>query len=320
MKAVVFDGRLRVDERRKPPFTGGESLIQLLKAGVCNTDIEITRGYFEFQGVLGHEFVGFVKASRNPALVGKRVVGEINAACGQCPYCQKGWRRHCPDRTVLGILGRDGSFQEFFLLPEENLHVVPPSISDEAAVFIEPLAAACEILDQVRIRPEDSVAVLGDGKLGLLVSMVLSQTRCSLVLMGRHPAKMKLLKTFNVETLLEDSSEKRTRSFDFVVEASGSPQGWEQALRLVRPRGTIILKSTFHGKIPFNPAPLVVDEITVVGSRCGRFEVALELLSEKRVDPTPLLQYRFPLEDAVEAFETAQKPGVLKVILSNTNE
>ena len=320
MKAVVFDGRLRVQERPEPPFTGGETLIRLLKAGICNTDLEITRGYFRFQGVLGHEFVGLVKASRNPALVGKRVVGEINAACGQCSYCRKGLGRHCPSRTVLGILGRDGSFQESFFVPEESLHVVPQSISDDAAVFVEPLAAACEILDQVRIRPEDSVAVLGDGKLGLLVSMVLSQTGCSLALIGRHPAKMKLVEALNAGVLLEDAIEKRTRSFDFVVEASGSPQGWEQALRLIRPRGTIILKSTFHGEIPFNPAPLVVDEITVVGSRCGRFEAALGLLHEKRVDPTPLLQYRFPLESAVEAFETAQKPGVLKVILVNSDD
>ena len=320
MKAVVFDGSLRVQERPEPLYTGRETLIQLLKAGICNTDIEITRGYFGFQGALGHEFVGVVKASRNPALVGKRVVGEINAACGQCLYCHKGLGRHCPHRTVLGILGRDGAFQEFFLLPEENLHVLPQSISDNAAVSVEPLAAACEILDQVRIRPEDSVAVLGDGKLGLLVSMVLSQMGCSVVLIGRHPAKMNLVKTSNVETRLEDAVEKRTRSFDFVVEASGSPQGWEQALRLVKPRGTIVMKSTFHGKAVFNPASLVVDEITVVGSRCGRFEVALELLSEKRVDPTPLAQYRFPLKDAVEAFETAQKPGVLKVILSNADD
>ena len=242
MKAVIFDGHLRVEERPEPLFTGGESLVRLLKAGVCNTDIEITRGYFGFQGVLGHEFVGVVKASRNPDLVGKRVVGEINAACGQCNYCRKGLGRHCPQRTVLGILGRDGSFQESFLIPEENLHVVPQSISDEAAVFVEPLAAACEILDQVRICAEDRVAVLGDGKLGLLVSMVLAQTGCSLVLVGRHPAKMRLVKDLNVETLLEDELEKRTRSFDFVVEASGSPCGWEQAVHLIKPRGTIVLK------------------------------------------------------------------------------
>ena len=318
MKAVIFDGHLRVEERPEPLFTGGESLVRLLKAGVCNTDIEITRGYFGFQGVLGHEFVGVVKASRNPDLVGKRVVGEINAACGQCNYCRKGLGRHCPQRTVLGILGRDGSFQESFLIPEENLHVVPQSISDEAAVFVEPLAAACEILDQVRICAEDRVAVLGDGKLGLLVSMVLAQTGCSLVLVGRHPAKMRLVKDLNVETLLEDELEKQTRSFDFVVEASGSPCGWEQAVHLIKPRGTIVLKSTFHGEVAFSPAPLVVNEITVVGSRCGRFESALRLLRENQVDPTPLVRFQFPLEAAREAVETAQRPGVLKVILSNT--
>jgi threonine dehydrogenase-like Zn-dependent dehydrogenase len=212
-------------------------------------------------------------------------------------------------------LGRDGAFQEFFLLPEENLHLVPDSVPDEAAVFAEPLAAACEILDQIRIQTNERVAVLGDGKLGLLIAMVLSQTGCSLVLVGRHLAKMRLLGDYNVELWLEDYGEKRNRSFDHVVEATGSPSGWEQALRLVKPRGTIILKSTFHGQIAFNPAPLVVDEVTVVGSRCGRLEEAMKLLKEKRVHPVRLLQCQFPLEKGLEAFETAQQPGVLKVLL-----
>jgi threonine dehydrogenase-like Zn-dependent dehydrogenase len=315
MKALVSDGQLQLQDRPKPEFTGQETLIRLIKAGICNTDLEITRGYFGFQGVLGHEFVGVVEASRTSSLVGRRVVGEINAACGECEYCQKGLGRHCPQRTVLGIVGRDGAFQEYFLLPEENLHLVPESVPDEAAVFVEPLAAACEILDQVSIQPHEKVAVLGDGKLGLLIAMVLSQTGCSLVLVGRHLAKMKLVDDYGVELRLEDCNEKRTRSFDYVVEATGSPSGWEQALRLVKPRGTIILKSTFHGQIAVNPALIVVDEITMVGSRCGRLEVAMELLKEKRVHPTRLLQFQFPLEKGLEAFEMAQQPGVLKVIL-----
>src|SRR5262245_3081096 len=315
MKALVFDSQLRIEDRPMPVAGGRECLIRLLKAGICNTDLEITKGYFGFTGWPGHEFVGRVESAPTGSLVGQRVVGEINAACQACEYCQKGLQRHCPERTVLGILRRDGAFREFLTLPEENLHVIPETISDEEAVFTEPIAAACEILDQVLICPEHRVAVLGDGKLGLLIAMVLSQTSCELTLVGRHAAKMGVVKDYPLRRLASDVPTKLNRSFDVVVEATGSPQGWELALRLVKPRGTLVLKSTFQGKIDFNPAPIVVDEITVVGSRCGRFEAALSLLLKGNIHPTRLVQHIFPLHEGVRALELAQQPGVLKVLL-----
>ena len=315
MKAVVFDNTLRIEDQPKPLAGGRECLIRLLKAGICNTDLEITKGYFGFTGVLGHEFVGVVESAPTASLVGQRVVGEINAACQACEYCQKGLQRHCPERTVLGILRRDGAFREFLTLPEENLHVVPESISDEDAVFTEPIAAACEILDQVPIGSDDHVAVLGDGKLGLLISMVLSRTGCQLTLVGKHAAKMDLVKDYPLQRMTIDVVAGLIRSFDVLVEATGSPQGWELALRLVKPRGTVVLKSTFHGQIAFNPAPIVVDEITVVGSRCGRFEAALALLKSGTIHPARLLQHRLLLQQGLKAFELARQPGVLKVVL-----
>jgi threonine dehydrogenase-like Zn-dependent dehydrogenase len=316
MKAMVFDKALRIEDRPKPLASGRECLIRLLKAGICNTDIEITKGYFGFTGVLGHEFVGIVESAPTASMVGQRVVGEINIACQTCVYCQKGLQRHCPHRSVLGILKRDGAFREFLTLPEENLHVVPSSISNDDAVFTEPLAAACEILDQVPIGPEHRVAVLGDGKLGLLVAMVLSTTGCHLTLVGKHMTKMDLVKDYPLQRVDAELVDHLSGSFEVVVEATGSPQGWESALRLVRPRGTVVLKSTYHGQIAFNPAPIVVNEITVVGSRCGRFEAALALLTDKKVSPTVLLQQTLPLREAIRAFELAQQPGVLKVALT----
>jgi threonine dehydrogenase-like Zn-dependent dehydrogenase len=314
MRAVHFDQELRCIDIAAPSFTGDETLIRLLKAGICNTDLEITRGYFGFRGVLGHEFVGVVEASKNSSLVGKRVVGEINAACGRCAYCRKQLQRHCPNRTVLGILNRDGAFREFLTLPEENLHRVPDSISDDEAVFTEPLAAACEILDQIQITPSDRVAILGDGKLGLLIAMVLGHSGCDLNLVGRHHAKLKLAESYGVKCVGPEVTPK-PRNFDIVIEATGSPSGWEQALQLIKPRGRLVLKSTFHEQVAFNPAPLVVDEITVIGSRCGRFEPALNLLQANKVQPTRLIQHALPLARALQAFDLARKPGVLKVLL-----
>lgn len=315
MKALVFDNELRIEDRPKPVAAGRECLIRLLKAGICNTDLEITRGYFGFTGVLGHEFVGIVESAPNSSLVGQRVVGEINAACQACEYCRKGLQRHCPARTVLGILRRDGAFREFLTLPEENLHVVPEGIGNEEAVFTEPIAAACEILDQVSIGPKQQVAVLGDGKLGLLIAMVLSSAGCELTLVGKHTAKMDVVKDYPLRTVALEVALDLARSFDVVVEATGSPLGWEFALRLVKPRGTVVLKSTFHGQIAFNSALIVVDEITVVGSRCGRFEVALSLLGNRSVHPVRLVQHTLPLQQGLKAFELAKQPGVLKVVL-----
>jgi threonine dehydrogenase-like Zn-dependent dehydrogenase len=315
MKAVVFDEVLKVEERIVPAFEGAECVVRLLKAGICNTDLEITRGYFGFRGVLGHEFIGVVEFCQDPSWLGKRVVGEINAACGRCDFCLQQMQRHCPYRTVLGILNRDGAFQEYFTLPLQNLHRVPDSVSDDDAVFVEPIAAACQVLDQVSILPSMRVAVLGDGKLGLLVAMVLSRTGCRLSLIGKHEDKMAAVKDYGLALVTLDSITALRREFDVVVEATGSPTGWDLALKLLRPRGTLVLKSTFHGQMAFNPAALVIDEITVVGSRCGRFEPALKMLKSGEIHPTRLLQHSFPLGRAVEAFELAQRPGVLKVFL-----
>jgi threonine dehydrogenase-like Zn-dependent dehydrogenase len=315
MKSVFFDGQLRVLETSKPAATGNECLIRLLKAGICNTDIEITRGYMGFRGVLGHEFVGIVEESVNPIWIGKRVVGEINAGCGQCDYCRNKMRRHCPNRSVLGILNRDGVFREYFTLPEENLHLVIDSISNDDAIFVEPVAAACEILDQIKLPPTHRVAVIGDGKLGLLIAMVLALQPIHLTLIGKHPEKMELVKGPTIKIAELAGVEKTSKEFEVVIDATGSPQGWELAHKLVKPRGTIVLKSTFREKISFNPAPLVVDEITLMGSRCGRFESALQLLREKKIKPSRLLHQTLPLESAIESFELAQKPGILKVAL-----
>jgi threonine dehydrogenase-like Zn-dependent dehydrogenase len=315
MRALVFDGQLKLEDKPKPQFTGEECLVRVLRAGICNTDLEITRGYFGFNGVLGHEFVGVVEASLEATLIGKRVVGEINAACQHCEYCAQNLQRHCPNRTVLGILKRDGAFREYLTLPQQNLHLVPDTVSDEEAVFTEPIAAACEVVDQVEVGPSSSVIILGDGKLGLLIGMVLSQTGCSLTLVGKHANKMNLLSDYPIRQIPLDSAQSLPRVFDMVVEATGSPRGWELALRLVKPRGTLVLKSTFHGQMAFNPAPIVVDEITVIGSRCGRFEPALRLLEQKEIHPTRLLHKTLPLDRGQEAFEMAQMPGVLKVLL-----
>ena len=319
MKAVVFDRKLEVVEVPKPVFTGNESVVRLIQAGICNTDLEITRGYFGFKGVLGHEFVGRVESSRTPSLVGARVVGEINAACCRCEFCRSGWGRHCPQRSVLGILNRDGAFREHFTLPEQNLHPVPDSVSDEDAVFVEPVAAACEILDQVDIQGVEKIAVLGDGKLGLLIAMVLAQARRAthppLTLIGKHPEKMGVVEDLGVNTVHLRSTQTAIRSFELVVEATGSPSGLDLALRLLKPRGTVVLKSTFHGQQSFDPASVVVDELTLLGSRCGRFEPALDLLVRKRIRPSRLIRDSLPLTRAVEAFRLAQSPGALKVLL-----
>lgn len=315
MKAVLFKGTLEVVDLPKPERADNECLIRLLKGGICNTDIEVTRGYMGYTGVLGHEFVGVVEESSNPFWIGKRVVGEINASCGHCEYCRKSQKRHCPYRTVLGISKRDGIFREYFTLPEENLHRVVGAITTDDAVFVEPLAAACEILDQIKLRPTDRVAILGDGKLGLLIAMVLAQHPCELALVGKHPENMELVRPLGVEPVDAASLPAVSRAYDVVIDATGSPLGWEQALRLTRPLGTLVLKSTFYGKVSFNPASIVLNEITIVGSRCGRFEAALRLLLEKKVKPSILLQRTFPLDSAVEAFQRAQQPGALKIAL-----
>ena len=295
MKALrVFGKDLSVQEIAKP-ITDGESLVRVIKSGICNTDLEIARGYAGFNGTLGHEFVGIVENANDDRLIGKRVVGEINAGCGKCERCVGGDPRHCSDRTVLGIHGRDGAHAEFLRLPDVNLIEVPESVSDESAVFVEPLAAAFGITEQVQIGPEDKVAVIGDGKLGILCTRSLSKL-ADLVHIGKHRKKLDLAEKYgNVTGVLCDDAAMLQKSFDIVIEASGSESGFNTALNLLKPRGKMVLKSTFHGSPRWEAARVVVDEITIVGSRCGRFAPALELLSTGVVEVDDLITTSFRL-------------------------
>jgi alcohol dehydrogenase len=306
------NGRVEVRKRPRPRRKPGHALIRLLCAGICNTDLELQRGYYGFAGTPGHEFVGEVVDAETRDLVGRRVVGEINLECGRCEWCRRGLGRHCPQRTVLGIVKQPGVFSEFFTLPERNLHVVPDSISNERAVFAEPLAAACEILEQVRIPKGAPVAVLGDGKLGLLVAQVLQAHGAEVRLFGKHKEKMAIAQAVGVNTSLKPEG-----LFDWVVEATGSAPGLMQAVGMTRPRGTLILKSTVHGTVALDTAPVVVNEITVVGSRCGRFEPALKLLRAGKVRGDDMISARLPLSEAPQGFELAARRGVLKVLLEN---
>jgi threonine dehydrogenase-like Zn-dependent dehydrogenase len=316
MKALRFDGQLQFIKDAPIPRREGESLVRVLLAGICNTDIEITRGYAGFRGIPGHEFVGVVEESPDIGLVGQRVVGEINVGCGTCPLCLQGDPRHCSSRTTLGIVGRDGAFAEYLSLPTRNLLVVPEDLSNEEAVFTEPLAAAANILEQTMISPHDQVVIIGDGKLGLLIAQVIRLTECQLTLIGKHQTKLAIAQRRGIQALrLDEATSLDPASMDCVIEATGSPNGFELALRLVRPRGRIVLKSTFFGGLHVDTSRLVVNEITLLGSRCGRFARALELLTTRRVAVADLLSEILPLEDGVRAFEVAQAPGVLKVLL-----
>jgi threonine dehydrogenase-like Zn-dependent dehydrogenase len=318
MKALRFEnGQLQLSDLGVPA-RAGEALVRVRLAGVCNTDLEIVRGYAGFEGTLGHEFVGEVeRAPGAPELEGRRVVGEINAGCGRCQLCRAGDPRHCPARTVLGIVGRDGAFAEYLQLPATNLLPVPDEVSDERAVFTEPLAAACGICERVKIETETRVAVVGDGKLGLLCAQALkAATGAGVTLVGRHERKLEIVRGRGVRALKADElPASYDRSFDVAVEASGSPTGFETALRLLRPRGALVLKSTFHGTTELNTAPVVVDEISIVGSRCGRFKPALELLRRNAVETDALITDEFPLSEGPRALARAAEPGVLKVLL-----
>ncbi|MEW6731777.1 MAG: alcohol dehydrogenase catalytic domain-containing protein [Acidobacteriota bacterium] len=315
MTALRFDGTLALVTDAPRPARPSEALVRVLAAGICNTDIEITHGYAGFCGIPGHEFVGRVEAAADKDLIGQRVVGEINAGCGQCALCQSGDTRHCPTRTVLGIVNRDGAFAEYLSLPSGNLLIVPDTIPDEVAVFSEPLAAACSILEQVTLQPKDRVAVIGDGKLGLLIAQVLKLTGCQLVLVGKHLDKLAIARQQGIETVQAAELSDQSGKFDCVVEASGADKAMIQALDLVRPRGKIVLKSTYAGMLTLDAARVVVNEISIVGSRCGRLADALRLLTEGRVDVQSLISNIFPLSQGVPAFTHAQQPGVLKVLL-----
>jgi len=317
MKALQYrDGRLELREVAKPIVAGREALVRVSLAGICNTDLEIVRGYADFEGTLGHEFVGVVEASPDPSHVGKRVVGEINAGCGTCALCLRHDPRHCLNRTVLGIAGRDGAFAEYLRLPAENLRLVPDRVSDRAAVFTEPLAAACEILEQVPVGPSSRAAVVGDGKLGQLIARVLKTTGCEPWLVGKHEEKLKLAARAGIRAVLyRDLAISSADRFDIVIEATGSPQGLEAALGLTRPRGVLVLKSTVYGPVTLDTSRIVVDEISLIGSRCGKFEPALALLEAGSIDVEPLISGEFPLAEAVAAVAEAGKEDVLKVVL-----
>jgi len=305
--------RLREDIPLPVP-PSDEALVRVHLAGICNTDLELVRGYYPFEGVPGHEFVGsVVEAASAPEWVGRRVAGEINAACGSCVSCRAGRPTHCEKRTVLGIVARDGAFATHLRLPIRNLHAVPDSLADEAAVFVEPTAAALEIQQQVSVSPADRVVVIGAGKLGHLVAQTLAVTGCSLLVAGRSPRPLALLAARGIATATVSALEPRAA--DLVVECTGHPDGLELARRAVRPRGTIVLKSTYHGKAEVDLARFVVDEITLVGSRCGPFPPALALLASGRVDPRPLVEARYPLAEAVRAFDHAGRAGALKVLV-----
>jgi len=308
--------RLSVEEIGKPSVAG-EALVRVVLSGICNTDLEIARGYAGFNGTIGHEFVGVVEDSPDGALRGRRVVGEINAGCGKCDLCRTGDSRHCASRTVLGIHGRDGAHAEFLQLPAINLLPVPDSVPDEHAVFTEPLAAACGILDRVGIVGEDRVAVIGDGKLGLLCAQVLVLTGASVLLVGKHSSKLRIAERRGIATATPAVAAKHTRQFDIVVEASGAAPGFALALELLRPKGQLVLKSTFHGKTEMDAARIVVDEIAIVGSRCGRFGPALDLLKRRAIDVDSLISEEYPLANGVHAMRRAGTRGVLKVLLRN---
>lgn len=313
MRALRFDGELKIEEVPLPEPAEGEALIKVLTAGICKTDLEIMRGYMGFRGTLGHEFVGIVQHAKSPQWVGKRVVGEINCVCHTCEYCLREMPHHCLNRSVLGIQGRDGAFAEYLTLPEENLHLAPGSVKDDVAVFAEPLAAAFRIPEQLVIDAEDRIVVLGDGRLGQLISQVLHHTAKNLICVGRHRWKLALLENLGIKTAHVD--DPLERGVDIVVDATGSHEGFARAMELVRPEGTIVLKTTITHPTALELSPPVINEITILGSRCGPFRPALEALAMGTVDVRPLVSEAYELGEGEEAMRRAAMPGVMKVLL-----
>ncbi len=317
MKALCFDGKLALRDVDPPRPGPAEALIRVTLAGICGTDREILRGYSGFQGIPGHEFVGKVVECQEKKWVGKRVVGEINVSCGECDLCLWGLGRHCPKRTVMGIVKRNGVFAEYVVLPVVNLHEVPASVPDEAAVFTEPVAAAAEIIAQIKpITPSTRVAVLGDGRLGILAGQVLCHAKARVTLIGKHGWKLSLARSWGLRVVNLGDSKLEPASFNMVVEATGSPAGLEEALRLVAPRGTVVMKSTFQDRAQFDTGKLVVNEITLVGSRCGNFAPALDLLKGGHVKVLPMISKTFPLDAGLEAFGYLEDPRCMKVLLA----
>ncbi len=317
MKAVIFDKILKfVTDYPKPEPQKGEALIKVNTIGICNTDFEITKGYMGYKGILGHEFTGVVEEINgdNKSLIGKRVVGEINCGCKECDYCKQGLERHCFNRSTLGIWKREGCFAEYVCLPVSNLLEIPDTVKDEEAVFVEPLAAALEILEQIHIAPDKKVIVLGDGKLGLLIALTLNACGLNIMLVGKHEEKLSIAAQQGVKTKLLSELEIK-KEYDYVVEATGSITGFETSLALTRPRGTLVLKSTIAASKEFNLAPIVIDEITVIGSRCGQFAAALRLLESRRIDVKPLISDIFSIDKAIEAFERNKEKSSVKVLV-----
>ena len=315
MRTLFFDKRLELREVDTPRPVTGEALIRVLLAGICGTDRQILKGYSGFRGIPGHEFVGQVVECDAREWIGKRVVGEINVTCGRCDFCRRGLGRHCRERSVMGIVNRPGAFAEYVALPVANLHEVPADVSDEAAVFTEPLAAAAEILEQMPVPAGTRVAVLGAGRLGLLVAQVLQHAGARVTVIGRTGAKLDLARSWGLSVVDAVASSSPARSFPIVVEATGAPSGLDEALRLVEPRGTVVMKSTFHEPAHFDTAKLVVDEITLLGSRCGNFAAALNLLAGGAVHVRELISKVLPLEAGAEAFNYLNEPSCLKVLL-----
>ncbi len=295
------------------PSKPGEALIRIRIAGICSTDLELVKGYYPYAGVLGHEFVGEVVEAPEPDWVGRRVVGEINVACGKCEQCKAGRPTHCENRTVLGIVDRNGVLAEYTTLPLANLHHIPDSVPDEAAVFTEPLAAALEIQEQTQIRPGDRVLLIGAGRLGQLIAQTLALTGADIRVVARHPQQRQLLADRGIRCI--GAEEILPRRSDIVVEATGSADGFSLARQAVRPRGTLVMKSTFKGKVNIDFSSIVVDEITVLGSRCGPFAPALRLLENREVNPAVLIAASFQLGEGLKAFEKAAQPGTLKVLV-----
>jgi threonine dehydrogenase-like Zn-dependent dehydrogenase len=315
MKALRFEPTgLALIDAEKPIPNENEALIRVIMAGICATDLEIVRGYMSFRGTLGHEFIGRVEQAKSSDNVGRRVVGEINIGCRICGVCKRNLDRHCRRRTVLGISGKDGCFAEYLTLPLRNLHRIPDKLEDRFACFVEPVAACFEILEQVTIMKRDRIAVLGDGRLGILAAQVINHRSSDTTLVGKHERKLTIAKACGVRT--SPFAELEPKSFDLVVDATGSSSGMLSAIELVRPRGTVVLKSTYQGDLVFNPAPLVVDEVTIIGSRCGPFEPAIAAITSGDVRVEPLIDAVFPLEDSVAAFERAQAQESLKVLIA----
>ena len=313
MKAVwLEDHQIKLADVQKP-VRPDEALIKIRMAGICSTDLELVKGYYPYTGILGHEFVGEVVSAPDAAWVGQRVVGEINAVCGTCEACLNGRSTHCENRTVLGIADRNGVFAEYTSLPLKNLYRVPDSVPDEQAVFVEPLAAALEIQEQIKLQKTDRVLLIGAGRLGQLIAQTLTLTGCDLHVVARSLPAQQLLKARGIKIIAD--GDVQSQKWDVVIEATGSTDGFTLARRAVRPRGTMVLKSTYAGDMSVNISSIVVDEITVLGSRCGPFEPALRLLETGEVDPSVLISDRYKLNDALKAFEKAAQPGVLKVLL-----